>query len=69
MGPVLVVVGHVLGEDLLKMSTPEDQHPVETLATNGADEPFSERIGPWGPDRGVDDVDAFGLEGLVEVPR
>ena len=49
------------------MSTAEDQHPVETLATDGADEALGEGVGPRSPDRGPDDPDAVGAEDLVEA--
>ena len=32
--PVLVVVDHLLGQDLSEVPAAEDQHPVEALTTN-----------------------------------
>jgi hypothetical protein len=45
--PVFVVVNDVVGQGVLQMASTEDQHPVEALATNSADEALIERIGPW----------------------
>jgi hypothetical protein len=48
--PVLVVVGHVFGEDSFEMSTTENQNPVQTLTTQRADESLGEGTGPRSPD-------------------
>ena len=47
VGPTLVVVSRVLGQHLLEMAATEDQHPVETLTTDSADEALGEGIGLW----------------------
>jgi hypothetical protein len=41
-----VVVIYVLGEDDLELASGEDQHPVEALSTDGADEALREDIRP-----------------------
>ena len=40
---MLVVMIDELAEDRFEMGTMEHQHPIETLPTNGTDEPLSER--------------------------
>ena len=44
MRTTAVVVDHVLGQYLLKMTTPEDKGPVEALAAYGAHKPFGDRV-------------------------
>ena len=44
----------------------EDQEPVQELAVQGAGEPFTDRVHPRRPDRGVQDRGAAGLEDGVE---
>jgi hypothetical protein len=44
MRTMAVVVNHVLGQYLLKMTTPEDKDPVEALAAYGAHKPFGDRV-------------------------
>jgi hypothetical protein len=67
VGPVLVVVDDVAGQDVFQMAASEDQHPVESLATHSPYEALGERIGPWSADRGADDPDSFSLEDCVEA--
>jgi len=45
----------------------EDQHPVEALTADGADEALGEGVGSGSSDRGADDVDTFRLEDIVEA--
>jgi hypothetical protein len=44
----------------------EDQQPVQTLGSDGADEPFGVGVGLRRPDRCPDHPDPFALEDLVE---
>jgi hypothetical protein len=44
----------------------DDQEPVETLAADGADPPFDERVRAGRPYRCADDPDAVGAEHLVD---
>ena len=64
---MLYVVDYVLGQDSLQMSTTKDQHMVEALTADCADEALSERIGSGSPHRGADDPDAVGSEDLVDT--
>ncbi len=68
MGAVSVVMGDVLGQDSLEVSTPDDEHPVEALTADGPDEALGEGVGPGSSDRGADDADTFCLEDLIEDP-
>jgi len=43
----------------------KDQHPVEALAADRADEALGERIGPWSPDRRADDLNPVGAENVI----
>jgi len=44
MRAVFVVVRHVLGEDLLEMTTTEDEESVETLSAGRAYESLGDRV-------------------------
>lgn len=66
--PLRVVVLDVLGEHCLEMTAPEDHHPVEALAPDGADHALADGVRPGCPDRGSDDPDAVGSEDGVEGP-
>jgi hypothetical protein len=44
----------------------EDQQPVETLATDGANEALRDRVRSRRPHRSFDDPDAFAAEDFVE---
>ena len=41
----------ILGEDDFELTPGEDQHPVEALPTDRADEALGAGIGPWGSNR------------------
>ncbi len=43
--PGCVVVGLVFGQDGAQMCLAENQHAVQELAAQGADEPFADRVG------------------------
>ncbi len=62
-----VVVIDVLGDDRFELPPVEDQHPVEALAADRADESLSEGVGPWGSDRRADDPDPLRSQDLVEA--
>ena len=49
------------------MPSVDDQDPVETLATHGADPPFDEGVRAGCPHRCADRPDAVGAEHLVEL--
>jgi hypothetical protein len=46
----------------------EDQQPVETLATDGANEALRDRVRLRRPHRSFDDPDAFAAEDFVKGP-
>ena len=54
MRTLAIVVLAVAVQHLLKVSTAEDQEPVEALRADGADEAFGVGICLWRPDRRVD---------------
>src|SRR5918994_7191517 len=64
--PVLVVVAGVGAQHPLEMPWPEDEHPIEALATHAAHPPLRVRLRPRRSYWGADDFDAFGAEDLVE---
>jgi len=59
MRPRLVVVPNVGAKDALKVSSADDERPIQAFGTDGAHPPFAERVGVRGPDRGEDDPHAF----------
>jgi hypothetical protein len=67
MWAVAVVVDDVVGQYVLKMTVPEDQYPIQTLATHRADKALGEGDGPWSPDWGGDDPNALRPEDFVEA--
>ena len=64
-----VVMIDVLHQDGFELTSVQDQHPVETLSTDGADAALGEGVGPRGSDRRADDLDPLGPEDLVEPGR
>ena len=44
--PGAVVVPQVLGQQLTQVMLIDDQQPVEELTAQGADDPFTDRVGP-----------------------
>jgi hypothetical protein len=64
--PGRVVVRLVFGQDGAQMPFAEDQHPVEELSAQGADEALAGRVHPRSPDGGAHDPGAGGLEDGVE---
>ena len=67
MRTVFIAVGDEFAEHRFDMGTKEDQHPVETLAADGADEPFGERVRTRRSNGRPDGPDAVGPEYLVET--
>jgi hypothetical protein len=63
---MLVVMRDVGREDSVEVPAVDDQEPVETLAADGADPPFDERVRAGRPYRCADDPDAVGAEHLVD---
>jgi hypothetical protein len=62
-----VVVLDELAEQCLEVMSVDDQHPIEALAPDGANETFGEAIGTWSTDGSPNDWSAFGMEDLVET--
>src|ERR1035437_2213740 len=69
MRAMAVVMSDVIGQDLLEMSTPEDEEPIGALSADGADESLGERVRSWRSNGCLDDSDALGAEYLVEAGR
>jgi len=59
----------VLGEDGLKLTPGEDEHPVEAFPADGADEALGEGVRPRSSDRRADDPDPFDRQFVAIVPR
>jgi len=66
--PLAVVVVDVDAEHAFEVAAVEDQHPVETLGTHGADEALRDRVRSRRPHRRLHNPDAFAAEHLVEGP-
>ncbi len=64
---MFVVVSNEFAEDRFELAAMEDQYPVETLASCGADEPLGEHVCPRSSDGRADDPNAPGSEHLVEA--
>ena len=64
-----VVVLDVLGEDCLEVTAAEDDHPVEALAPDGADDALADGVGTRCLDRALDDPGALCGEDGVEGSR
>ena len=64
---LLVVVLHVGREQLLEMASSEDHDAVEALGSRCADPPLGIRVRLWRPPGSADDLEALGLEDLVEA--
>jgi hypothetical protein len=66
VGSVVVVVALVGGQKPARVDCVEDQQVVAELVAEGLDESFAVRIHPWGPGRGLEDVDLFGVKDGIE---
>ena len=64
--PVLVVVPDEVDDEALELAAVPDDGAVEEFSSDRADPAFSERVRDWGPGRGLEDLEAFGSEDLVE---
>lgn len=62
MGTVRVVVLSVLAEHGFEVAPSEDEHPVQALASDGAQKSLGDGVRPRRPDRGLDDPDALSGE-------
>jgi hypothetical protein len=63
----LMVVGEVAGQDAAKVSLAEDEHMIQALAPDRADEPFRERVLPRTLRRRENFVDAHALHTMPEL--
>jgi hypothetical protein len=63
---VAVVMTDVDAKHRLKMAATGDEDPIQALASQRADEPLGEGIRHRRPDRGVEGLDAFRAEDVVE---
>jgi len=66
VGPVRVVMLDVLGKGCFKVAAAEDEHPVEALAPDGADDALADGVGPGCPNGALDDPGALCGEDSVE---
>ena len=67
MGPVLVVVADVIGDESFELSLVPDDRPVEELSSQGSDPALGERVRDRSPDGGAEDLQALGSEDLIEA--
>jgi hypothetical protein len=67
MCPGSVVVFEVAGQNPNQVILVDDDHMIETLTSDRADQPFNERILPRGPKGGHDLLDIHVLNALPEV--
>ena len=65
-GSVGVVVVDVVDDESCELVLVSGDGAVEELSSVGSDPAFGERVGDRGSDRGLEDVEAFGAEDLVE---
>ncbi len=64
--PVGVVMVDVDAEDVLELSSADDQDPVEAVAADGSDPTFGERVRFRRPERCANDLDALASKDVVE---
>jgi hypothetical protein len=67
MGPGVMVVLEIRGQDISQVALAQDDDVVETLAPNRADQAFGERILPWAVRRREDFVDPHALHAVPKV--
>ena len=67
VGSHLVVVGEIAGQDAAEVSLTEDEHVIQALAPNRADEPFGERILPRTVGRRKEVSDAHAFDTMPEL--
>lgn len=63
---MLVVVLDVVDNELFELVLVPDEGAVEEFASDGSDPSFSERVGHRCPARGLENLQAFGAEDLIE---
>ena len=66
MGSVGVVVLDVVDDQAFELLLVPDDGAVEELSSDRSDPAFGERVGDWGADGCLEDLEAFGSEDLVE---
>ena len=66
MWTVGVVVIDVVDDELFELVLIPNDGPVEQFAAQGSDPSFGEGVRYWGSDRGLENLEAFGTEDLVE---
>ncbi len=64
---VAVVVVDVVGDESLELAAVPDDGPIQELAAKGADPSLREGVGHRHPHRGLEHLDVFGSEDLVEA--
>ena len=69
MRAVAVVMLDELVDHGVEVTPAEDQHAIEALPADSADEALGEGVGTRRPDRRADDPNALGAEDLVEAGR
>ena len=57
----------VVGDESFELASVPDERAVEELTTKRPDPTLGERVRDRGPDRGLEDLEAFGSEDLVEA--
>ena len=67
MRPVGVVVVDVVGDESFELVLVPDEGAVEEFAAQGPDPSFGERVCYGRSDGGLEDLEAFGAEDLVEA--
>ena len=67
MGARLMVVGEVAGQDAAEVSLAENEHVIQALAPDRADEPLRERVLPWALRRREDLLDPHALHAVPEL--
>ena len=67
MGSVSVVMVDVIDGEPFEVLPVPDDGPVEEFTAKRADPTLGERIRDWGPDRSLEDLEAFGQEDLIEA--
>ncbi len=66
VGSVFVVVVDVVDDDTLELPLVPDDGAVEKFSADGADPAFGERVGHRSADGRLEDIEALGVEDLVE---
>ena len=67
VGPRLMVIGEIAGQDAVEVSLAEHEHVIQALAPDGADEPLREGILPRALRRRENFIDAHALYAMPEL--